>query len=157
MRAVLLFTAKLLVLSGPLYVTLLLADLSPLQLLVASHAEMALHALGLAPFREGAALSVSSFHFFISPDSTGWKAFLLFGALVLAVPAVTWKRRAIALTAGTGVLYLANVGRVTGIVLIEQWWGREAALLAHDYLWSAGMVALVLALWLGWYARGRGE
>ena len=72
------------------------------------------------------------------------------GAMVLAVPAVAWKRRAIGLAIGIPLIYLGNLARIVGIVLAEQAWGYEAAIVTHDWLWRFGLVAIVLGIWILW-------
>lgn len=151
LKDTLVFFLRLMVLAAPLYFIIFFVDLYPLQVLVAGNSFVVMEAMGLSPSMNGPEMQVGDFRFFISKDSTGWKSMLFLGALMLAVPGVLWKRRALGLLVGIPLIYLGNLGRVVGIVVAEQAWGRAAALLVHDYLWRFGLIALVLGIWLFWF------
>ena len=153
-----LFLLRLIVLSIPLYFALAFADLYVLQMAVASQTHYILGLLGYPVTQDEFTLHVSSnepFTFFISEDSTGWKSMLFFFALVVAVPdmgkrKIRLGKRAIALAIGLPIIWLGNLARVTGIVLVQQGYGFEAAMFFHDYVYRVGLVALVLVLWAIW-------
>ena len=154
MRRLLWFLIRLTALSAPLYAVLLLdISLEPLQSSVAFSSEHLLRAAGFAVERDGLLLRVGGsepFAFAISPDCTGWKSMLIFAALVLAALGASPAKRLAGLAIGVPLVYLANVLRIFAVVSIERSMGIDAAMLFHDWLWQAGMMAVVLALWLGW-------
>ena len=156
LKETMVFFVRLMALALPLYAVLFFADLYPLQAVVAGQSFWLLQAAGLSPAIEGVAMQVGDFSFFISRDSTGWKSMMFLGALVFAVPGVARGRRLLGILVGIPLVYLGNLGRVVGIVLAEQAYGLEAAMLVHDYLWRFGLVALVLGIWLLWFRWARG-
>jgi len=140
--------------SIPLYLIIWLnAGMLPLQLIVADHATWAIGAAGFDVGREGLLLSVGRdrpFTFLIGEDCTGWKSMLAFVALVMAALGVSMRKRALGIAAGIPLIYLGNLARILLVVMAEAAYGYEAALFLHDWLWQAGLIALVLVLWLGW-------
>ena len=155
LKDTLVFFLRLLICALPLYFIILFVDLYPFQVLVAQNSFFILEGMGFSPSLQGAQMQVGDFSFFISKDSTGWKSMLFLGALVFAVPGVLFKKRVIGLLIGIPLLYLSNMGRVVGIVMAEQAYGFETAMLTHDYLWRFGLVALVLGVWLIWFRWAR--
>jgi len=156
------FLARLIILSLPLYLIIGLGvSLYPLQLAAAGQSGWILEAMGYSVQQEGAYLTVSGggpvqdFPFYVNEDCTAWKSMLFLFALVIAIPAVSWRRRGLGLLIGIPVIWLGNLGRVVGVVLAERSYGIKTALLIHDYWWQFGLIALVLVIWAGWlfYAR----
>ena len=78
-------------------------------------------------------------------------------ALIFAVPAISLRKRILGLIIGIPIIWLGNLGRVAGVVLAQGAWGREGAMLIHDWLFQAGLVTLVLGIWLAWllWAKNR--
>ena len=151
------FFLRLVVLSLPLYLTILLSlSLYPLQYATAAQSAWALRGLGYLVTQDGAELATAlpgdqaAFHFFISEDSTAWKSFLFLFALLFAVPGIAWRKRLIGLAVGLPYLWLGNLSRVLAIVAVERSYGLQAALFTHDYLWRFGLISLVLAAWAVW-------
>ena len=148
------FIIRFLVLSIPLYLILWLNPaMDAIQYVVADHASWALEALSFPVIRDGLVLSVGSgvpFLVYIGPDCIGWKSALCFIALVLASLGVSMRKRVLGLAIGIPVIYLGNLLRIIVVVLVERSFGLDAALLVHDWLWQAGLIALVLAAWLVW-------
>jgi exosortase/archaeosortase family protein len=152
------FLIRLIALSVPLYFIISFGDLYFLQIAVASQANYLLGALGMPAMQEGFALYIASgepFMFFISEDSTGWKSMLFYSALVLAVPASKWnsighKKKLAALAIGLPVIWIGNLMRVLGIVLVQQGYGFSAGMIFHDYFYRIGLVVLVVGLWFIW-------
>ncbi len=152
------FLVRLIVLSIPLYLIISLGiNLYPLQYAVATNSHQILKFTGFHVMQDGASLTVGSeselkqpFSFTISEDSTAWKSMLFFFALVFAVPAIHTKKRLLGLLIGIPLVWIGNLIRVWGIVMVERGYGIQAALIAHDYLWRFGLIALVLVLWVFW-------
>ncbi len=145
------FLVRVCVLALPLYLVIWLGlDLYPLQLAVASQSAWLLQAAGYGVVQEGTGLTADGFGFFIIPDCTGWKSMLFLFALVLAVPGISLRRRAWGLALGMPLIWLGNLARVTGVVAAQGAWGTDAALVIHDWLFQAGLVALVLGIWIVW-------
>ncbi len=148
------FVLRFLILSIPLYLVLWLnPGMEPIQAAVADHAASALRALSFTVTRDNLILSVgpgTPFLVYIGPDCVGWKSMLCFVALVLATLGVSMRKRALGLAIGIPVIYLGNLARIIVVVFIERGYGLEAAKLFHDWLWQAGLIALVLVTWLAW-------
>ncbi len=151
---VLLFLARLILLSLPMYVVLLLnVDMYWLQVMVSDHAHAIIGLLGIFAEKDGLILVIgqsSPFPIYIGPDCTGWKSMMAFFALVFATLGASMKKRLAGLVVGIPLIYLGNLTRITVVVLIERMLDRELALFFHDFLWQAGLISLVMILWLGW-------
>jgi exosortase/archaeosortase family protein len=48
------------------------------------------------------------------------------------------------------LIYLGNLVRIILIVLVEQTYGTNIAMVIHDYLWQLGLISLVLIIWVFW-------
>jgi exosortase/archaeosortase family protein len=151
---VLLFLVRFMLLSIPLYLVLLFdISLMPLQHAVSGSTLFMLRAAGFTAHSEGLVMYVGEpdpFIFQTGPDCTAWKSMLCFIALVLATLGVTVRRRLLGLLAGIPLIYIGNLARIFGVVVLEDAYGLEAAMLIHDWLWQAGLISLVLLLWLAW-------
>lgn len=150
------FLIRLLILAIPLYLIIFLAvDLTPLQVTVASQTSYILDNLGFNVIQEGYHIIVGTiedhFYFMINEDCTGWKSMLFLFALIFAVPRISWKNRFIGLIIGIPIIWIANLGRVIGVVLAEGMWGLDFAMSLHDYGYRLGMIAVVLLIWLIWF------
>ncbi len=148
------FIIRFTVFSIPLYLIIWLnIGMMPLQFLVADHAFWAIDAYGYSVSMDGLLMSVgqdSPFMFLIGEDCTGWKSMLAFVALVIATLGVSLRKRALGIAVGIPLIYLGNLARILLVVMAEAAYGYDAALFIHDWLWQAGLIALVLVLWLGW-------
>jgi len=71
-------------------------------------------------------------------------------ALMMAVPKVSREKRLIGISFGIPLIYLGNLVRILLLVYIQQLYGLGLANLVHDYLWQAGLISLVLAMWILW-------
>ena len=157
LKETLIFLLKLLALAVPMHLILLLSiGMTPLQEAASSELSWALHGLGYTVERDGFMFSVSGgrtepFVFYIVEDCTAWKTMLFLAALIVAVPAVAWKRRVVGIALGLPALWLLNLARNVSVVLIERSWGYETAMAMHDWLWKLGMILAVLLLWLVWW------
>ncbi len=150
----LLFLMRFIVLSIPLYLVLWLdISLLPLQQAVSGSTLFMLRAAGFTAHSEGLVMYVGEtdpFIFQTGPDCTAWKSILCFFALVFATPGVSMKKRLLGLLAGIPLIYLGNLARIFGVVLIEDAYGLETAMMLHDWLWQAGLISIVLIIWLIW-------
>ena len=147
----LLFLLKLLAFAIPLWAILSFQNvLMPLQGMVSQNVQALLQALGFAVSKDGFLIKADGIIFFISEDCTGWKSMLLLAALVCAVPRAGVKKRLWGLAAGIPVLYAGNLARILLMILVWNAYGFELAMTLHNYLWQAGLITLVLALWVAW-------
>ncbi len=148
------FVLRFTLLSIPLYLVLWLnLSMLPAQHLVADHATWALSALSFTVTKSDLILGAGAekpFLFYIGPDCIGWKSMLCFIALVFASLGVRMRKRILGIVFGIPAIYLGNLARIIIVVLIERSYGLEAALVFHDWLWQAGLMALVLSAWLIW-------
>lgn len=76
----------------------------------------------------------------------------LFVGFVVAFPGQAW-RRALFIPAGILVVYLSNVGRVTGLLLLQKYWaaGFEAA---HSVGAPLFFYTVIFCLWVVWAHYG---
>jgi exosortase/archaeosortase family protein len=151
-----LFLAKVLVLSLPLYFVILSGvNLSGLQMLDATVASSILRSVGFPVLQNGALITAGDppFTFYLTEDCTAWKSGLFLFALVFAVPAVTMRKRLIALGLGVPIIWLGNQARIIGVVLTERATNVQFAMFTHDFFWRAFLVFLVLGIWLLWIKR----
>ncbi|NOX72018.1 MAG: exosortase/archaeosortase family protein [Candidatus Micrarchaeota archaeon] len=150
--SVLIFLAKMIALSVPIYIVLFFnIPLHPLQEAVIGQSVAIFNAAGYEAVREGYLIRVNNdFTFGISEDCTPWKSIWLLFALMIAVPRIAWKRRVIGMVAGAFALWAANLARIFFIVYVQQLFGSPAAMFVHDYLWKALLVVVVLGIWVAW-------
>jgi len=154
---ILLFLAKFTALSLPLYLIAWSgAGLLPLQHSAAAGSVWMMNALGLEAHSERLLVYAGSgpFIFYIGPDCTGWKSMLCLAALIIATAGVSMKKRLLGVAIGIPLVYLGNIMRIVAVVLAEMAYGYDAAMLIHDWLWQAGLLALVLGIWLVWLRSG---
>jgi exosortase/archaeosortase family protein len=153
------FLLRVTVLALPLYMIIWLGvDLYLLQVAAASQSAWLLQALGYQVVLEGIGLNINnSFQFFLIPDCTGWKGMLFLFALIFAVKGISLRKRALGLAFGIPAIWLGNIGRVVGVVMVQEALGTEGAMLVHDWLFQAGLVALVLGIWLVWLLEVKGK
>jgi len=154
MLPILIFLIKMIILSLPLYIVLYFGiSLQPLQEAVTEQALLIFDAAGFNPSREGFLITVKRTHeftFAISEDCMPWKSIWLLIALMIAVPKIKIERRLSGIVSGSAILWIGNLSRIFYIVLAEQFIGYKFAMLIHDYLWKAFLVALVLLIWIVW-------
>lgn len=86
----------------------------------------------------------------IIKDCVGWKSFLALCGLVFAVRGVHLKKRIIGMAAGLPVIFFGNIFRIytslyAGVVL-----GTDKFPVIHEFLWQAGMMALIICAWIVW-------
>jgi len=150
----LLFLVKVLLFAIPLYLILTFQGvLYPLQEVVGHNVYLILTHLGFDVVRDGFFIGIQGgnpFVFTISEDCTGWKSMLFLAALIVAVPGISKRKRVIGLVFGIPLIYLGNLLRILLIVQIQQAYGLGFANVVHDYLWQAGLISLVLLIWVSW-------
>lgn len=151
----LVFLIRLLALSIPLYAVMVFLNLGLMQNAVASQSYWMFRITGYSIAQDGPSMTIepgseAPFSFFISEDSTGWKAMLFFSALVIATPQIKNRKRLLGLAGGLALIWILNLSRIFSIVLLERHYSLQAALFAHDYIWNFGMVLCVLTMWILW-------
>ncbi len=153
------FLARVAVLSLPLYLVIWLGiNLYPLQLAAASQASAALTIMGYGPAQHGSGIIMASgFQFVIIPDCTGWKSMLFLFALVMAVPRISLRKRALGLALGMPLVWFANIARIVSVVALQGSLGTETALLLHDTVFQLGLVGIVLVSWGIWLLWSKGR
>jgi exosortase/archaeosortase family protein len=152
----LVFLIRLLLLSIPLYIILASGlTLTPIQKTVSVQTENILTVLGYDVSRDNIIIKINkpvgdSFLFTVSEDCTGWKSMLFLFALIFAIPGVALVKRFLGLFFGLPIIWIGNLLRILIVVFVEGTFGYSAAMIIHDYLWQAGLIALVLSLWVIW-------
>ena len=128
-------------------------DLSSFEYTIANAVSGLLRATGVNAFQFNNFISVAipggSFGGFIMWDCTGWKSTLVFLALVLSTPA-DWIKRLTSL-AYIPIIILFNILRIWFVFSYVHVFGIANYELIHQTLWSYGMIAVVLALWVAWW------
>ncbi|MBN2101595.1 MAG: exosortase/archaeosortase family protein [Candidatus Aenigmarchaeota archaeon] len=154
MLSVLIFLIKMIILVFPIYMVLHFGiSLYPLQEAVTGQSFLIFNIAGFSPAREGFFITISKTHeftFAISEDCTPWKSIWLLIALMIAVPAISVKRRFLGMFAGSIVLWIGNLARIFYIVWTEQFISYDFAMALHDYFWKAFLVVLVILIWIVW-------
>ena len=146
-----LFLLKLVILSFPLYIILSFEGiLLPLQEMVSGNVAFILRMLGFEVSRNGFFLKAGDMAFLITEDCTGWKSMMFFLALVIAVPGVRMKKRVWGFVAGIPAIYAGNLFRILVMIFVLKFYGYETAEAVHNYLWQAGLILLVVFLWVLW-------
>lgn len=148
----LLFLAKLLVLSAPLYAVLNWGNLVPLQNFVAEEIANFFKFVGFQAYREGTTLFVGKVAFSVTADCTGWKSLIFMSALVVATGSGLAEKLE-ALSLNLPILYSINLSRVALVVFFTYSYGPGAYELMHDFMWKISTVASVLLLWFMWTRR----
>ncbi|MDE0885731.1 MAG: archaeosortase/exosortase family protein [Myxococcota bacterium] len=87
----------------------------------------------------------------IIDECTGIYEMLIFSAAVLAFP-TSWAKRGIGLLLGCPLIYLFNVVRIGGLILVGRYWS-EAFDFMHLYFWQATMIAMITSVWLLWITK----
>jgi exosortase/archaeosortase family protein len=70
---------------------------------------------------------------------------------------VSMKRRVLGLVLGIPAIWLGNLGRVVGVVMAKDVWGIENAMLVHDWVFQAGLIVIVLGIWIIWLLSSKGK
>lgn len=97
-----------------------------------------------------AAQQGKQFRFNVVPTCGATEIMAIFLAAVLAFPA-TWRQRLTGLALGIPALYSINIIRLSCLAMIGALdSGGEWFNFAHEYVWQAVYVVLVVLLWLAW-------
>ncbi len=123
-------------------------DGSPLRELHAAVSTYVLSVLGLEVSSTGSFIVGSELVLDVTRDSTGWKSVLAFTALVIAAGRPVQKT-VYGIVVGIGVLFVANVVRITSMFYAVTVYNIGYELL-HTVLWRWGLTAVVLVTWIGW-------
>jgi len=149
-KEILLFLAKFLALSAPLYLIIWMKlDFFPLQVAVAQQVSALLGLVGVETTVSQYLVKGSNFTLEIVEECTGWRDMLAFAALVFATRK-GGKLKALLLLP---VIYIANILRLAATFVIGVY-APEIAKFAHAILFQVGMLALVFSLWFFLYLMG---
>lgn len=94
-----------------------------------------------------------SFTFRVVPNCGAIPLMIIYLAAVLLFPLPWWKRLAGAV-GGVMLLYLINVTRLVMLAYIgaiDETPGDRWFTFAHEYVWQAVYLVIVVLVWLGWY------
>lgn len=155
-RLLLLFLARLSLASLPLWLIILTGYQSRLLMDATTQLALALlGATGMQPSLLGDTISIpvegGTWGAYVSWDSTGWKSVLAFVALVAATDAVREKKlRALLLVP---LIYLATIVRIWFMFFAVRTFGVSSFPALHLIVWSWGLIAFVLMLWVFWMKR----
>jgi len=158
--ALLKLTARFLVCFAALFAAIVwLSARTPLvgdlQSATATAAAALMNLTGVVATRSDTLIDVGGRQLQIGADCTGLTIAALLVSLVVAYP-VRASSKTIGVLAGIVAILLANLLRLVAIAHIS---GAPDALFyaAHDFLFQVGMVAVAIAVWVGWltFARAR--
>lgn len=146
---VLRFLVVFTVLAAPLYMLLASGwEARGIRAATAAVSAAVLDLAGMDAASSGTFVSAPGILLDVSRDSTGWKSLLAFTALVVATRA-PWRDRLEGLMLGLVVVAIANVLRITTMVVAVVVFGIDYELL-HLVLWRWGLTGVVLVGWLLW-------
>ena len=91
------------------------------------------------------------FTFSLVPDCGALPSMSIFIAALIAFPA-SMRKRALGLLIGVPILYIINLARLTCLAAIGAYWKQtpEVFEFAHQYVWQAIYVLIVVGVWLLW-------
>ncbi|MCC6796613.1 MAG: archaeosortase/exosortase family protein [Candidatus Hydrogenedentes bacterium] len=91
------------------------------------------------------------FTFSLVPDCGALPSMSIFIAALIAFPA-PMRKRALGLLIGLPILYIINLARLTCLAAIGAYWKQnpEVFEFAHQYVWQAIYVLIVVGVWLLW-------
>jgi exosortase/archaeosortase family protein len=90
------------------------------------------------------------FSFNVVPDCGALPLMAIYLAAVVAFP-VSWRKRFAGLLVGLPALYVINIARLSCLAVIGSWTGGgEWFEFAHEYVWQALYIIIVVVLWLLW-------
>jgi len=153
-KAVLEFLIKFNVFAIPLYTIIILRlQWEFLQSLTANLSYYLLEMMGVAAVKAGNSIIIpvanGSWSAFISWDCTGWKSMLLLSALVLATsfPLALKAKGLLLMIPG---IFLFNIARTAFMIWFVGAFDLAYFDVVHEIVWSWGLLAAVLALWIAW-------
>lgn len=86
----------------------------------------------------------------ITMDCIGWKSMYVLTALVFATAKSDVKNKIKFLLFSLPVVFIINFARIISIILVAISYGLEAGMAVDSFLWSSGMIAVVLIIWYLW-------
>jgi len=91
------------------------------------------------------------FTFSLVPDCGALPSMSIYLAALIAFPA-PFRKRLLGLAAGVPVLYAINLARLVCLATIGAYWREDPAVFefAHQYVWQAVYVLIVVGVWLLW-------
>ena len=91
------------------------------------------------------------FTFSLVPDCGALPSMSIFIAALIAFPAAM-RKRALGLLIGVPILYVINLARLSCLAAIGAYWKQnpEVFEFAHQYVWQAIYVLIVVGVWLLW-------
>ena len=87
----------------------------------------------------------------IIDECTGIYEMLIYSAAVLSFP-TTRGKRVVGLLLGCPLIYLFNVARIAGLIVVGRYW-FEAFEFMHLYFWQATMIVMITSVWLLWIVK----
>lgn len=154
------FLVKLNLLAIPLYI-IIFYNLSylPFQILIAGITNLFLNSVGYNFLQDGNILAGiigdTLVNVEISWDSTGWKSMYVMAALALATPGIAFRKKILFIAVALPSIFAINFVRIITTLLVSFNFGMEYFELVHQFLWSAGMIVVVLAIWAYWLQKKR--
>jgi exosortase/archaeosortase family protein len=107
-----------------------------------------LRAIAAQPLVSGNIIHAGPASIEIVRDCTPLMPTLVLGAAVAAFPA-PWRPKVVGVLAGAAAVWLFNVVRVMALIAVL-WWMPRHFEFVHVYLWQAGTLLVVTALFMVW-------
>jgi exosortase/archaeosortase family protein len=107
-----------------------------------------LRVIAADPMVFGNVLHAGSASVEIVPDCTPLMPTLVFCAAVTAFPA-RWRSKLLGLAIGAAAIWVFNLARVMALVAVL-WWMPQHFKFVHVYLWQAGTLLAVTAMFMVW-------
>lgn len=154
------FLVKLNLFAIPLYIIIFYnLNYLPFQVATASMTNLFLNSVGYNFLQDGNILAGvvgdTLFTVEISWDSTGWKSLYVIAALALATPGIVLRKKLLFIAFALPSIFAINFIRIITTLLVSFNFGMEYFEFVHQFLWSAGMIVAVLAIWAYWLQKKR--
>ncbi len=152
-KEVILFLVKFNLLLIPFYAVVYFdVDFYPVQICFANFIGSMLRIFGYNVEIDGIFIYVKDLVIDISRDCVGWKSIYSVAALVLASPGML-KKKLKFLVVWTPLLFVINILRVLGVILIGLKFGTKYLELLHKFVWQEIMVVVIIGVWCIWLRK----
>jgi exosortase/archaeosortase family protein len=132
------------------YISAIKPDMTYEKELVASHTGTALRAVGVPADVADDVIIIDSLQVRIIPECVGWMGVFAVVALILAYPAVEWKKRMLGLIVFIPLMYFVNILRLTTTIFAGYHYGMDVFDFVHSFLWKTVLIGFALLFWILW-------
>ena len=147
------FLVKFNLLLIPFYaITFLDINFYPIQEYFTNFVASILKVFGYSSEVDGIFIYIESLVIDISRDCIGWKSIYSVTALVLASPGIL-KKKLKFLALWISILFVINIFRVVGTILIGLKFGVYYLEIIHKFVWQEIMIIVIISVWYLWLRK----